>query len=186
MRTRHGTHCPFFCFHFSLEIQQISVLHGVCRIRDGARRSQTRHGLYTASLCLFLLRPSSFLNVSALSPTNEPAATGSRRDRYHSSFTSFTGEDVKGGEAHWIAAEVARCCVVHHLPRESKYASAGRSRASHTGSAHTGNGNLVALTIASFFSLRDELKRAGLMACVMHAASGCHRPSPSCAWFSYG
>ncbi|KAJ7790222.1 hypothetical protein B0H14DRAFT_222557 [Mycena olivaceomarginata] len=142
---------------------RISVLHSVCQIRDGARRSQTSHGARTASLCLFLIRPSSFLwfvDVSALSPTNEPAATGFCRDRYRSSFTSFTGEAVKGGDAfEWpIGSPLRRPAVAWciHLPRESKYASAGRSRASHAGSAHARSSHLAAATVASLFPLRDE------------------------------
>ncbi|KAJ7357962.1 hypothetical protein DFH08DRAFT_437500 [Mycena albidolilacea] len=139
------------------------VLHSVYRIRNGARRNQTRHGACTPSLCLFLLRPSSFLwfvDVSALSPTNEPAATGSRRDRYRSSFTSLTGEAVKGGDAFDspIGSPLRRPAVAWciRLPRESKYASAGRSRASHTGSAHAMCGHPAAATVAYLFPLRDE------------------------------
>ncbi|KAJ7845257.1 hypothetical protein B0H14DRAFT_3455123 [Mycena olivaceomarginata] len=132
----------------------------VHQIRDGARRSQTRHGARTAN---FLLRSSSFLwfvDVSALSPTNEPAATGFRRDRYRSSFTSFTGEAVKGGDAfNWpVGSPLRRPAVAWciRLPRESKYASAGRSRASYAESAHARCGHLAAATVASLFPLRDE------------------------------
>ncbi|KAJ7830905.1 hypothetical protein B0H14DRAFT_1188940 [Mycena olivaceomarginata] len=72
----------------------------------------------------------------------------------------FTGEAVKGGDAfdRPIESPLRRPAVAWciRLPRESKYASAGRSRAPHAGSVHARSGHLAAATVASLFPLRDE------------------------------
>jgi hypothetical protein len=133
----------------------------VTSVESEMGRSEVRRGTARA---LQLLAPVLFfpwfVDVSALSPTNELATTGFRRDRYRCSFTSFTGEAVKGGDAFdWpIGSPLRRPAVAWciRLPRESEYASAGRSKASYAESAHARRGHLAAATVTSLFPLRGE------------------------------
>jgi hypothetical protein len=133
-------------------------------VESGMGRGEVRQGTaHALETCVFSCSGPLLSFGSSMFLRSRPrmsAATGFHHDCHCSSFTSFTGEAVKGGDAFdWPIGSPLRQLAVAwciRLPRRSKYASAGRSRASHAGSAHAMCCHLAAATVASLFPLHDE------------------------------